>query len=319
MKVFISYTLEDMDFVMSVQKELQGKDITVKLSSDQLSSENSWEDRFYEITSESEIYIPILSKDSLESQNNVNEFVFLSDYVWKSNGTKLILPIKFNNVTLRGPFHDWFCINHDSGSEPITDLVNKLKEHIYRFKGRQLAKKQDLEKLKESIDDEAPNFVFETKKRLIANKKKFNQRNNFWSMIGVFSLIAGIVLGLYFICMDNNINYKIPSSIFTTKAIISVAKSGMIMALLILISKHSFDFAKTYLSESLKISNKIHAIEYGQFYIKVFKTIDKRDFKDIFKNWNIDNETSFEKTETKNVDSDFLGKLINLVKTINQS
>ena len=134
MEVLISYTEKDTYYVEQIQKELAKLGgITVTTSTEELSAKVYLNEPINKILSKSDVFIPILTSNSLNNNDSINEFILLSDYVWRSNGMKLILPIKLNDAILPETFKDWFYIDYDIRT---SNLIKKLNEHIFRFRTR---------------------------------------------------------------------------------------------------------------------------------------------------------------------------------------
>ena len=134
MEVLISYTGKDIYYVEQIQKELAKLGgITVTTSTEELSAKVYLNEPINKILSKSDVFIPILTSNSLNNNDSINEFMLLSDYVWRSNGMKLILPIKLNDAILPETFKDWFYIDYDIRT---SNLIKKLNEHIFRFRTR---------------------------------------------------------------------------------------------------------------------------------------------------------------------------------------
>ena len=57
------------------------------------------------------------------------------------------------------------------------------------------------------------------------------------------------------------------------------------------------------MTESVRNSDRMHAIEFGKFYLKVFGgSVEKAEMRDIFQNWNIGFSSEFAKQEADSFD-----------------
>jgi hypothetical protein len=95
-------------------------------------------------------------------------------------------------------------------------------------------------------------------------------------------------------------------------------KSIFIIILLIAASKYSFTLAKSYMSESLKIADRIHAISFGKFYLQVFNDkINPDEIKEIFRDWNINNQlNNFSNQSSSDYDPKIIERSIELIDKI---
>jgi len=74
------------------------------------------------------------------------------------------------------------------------------------------------------------------------------------------------------------------------------------------------------MSESLKIADRIHAISFGKFYLQVFnQQINPGEIKDIFRDWNINNQSNNFSTQTTDYDPKLFDKVLDIVAKIKGS
>lgn len=65
------------------------------------------------------------------------------------------------------------------------------------------------------------------------------------------------------------------------------------------------------MTEALKNSDRIHSISFGKFYLQIFRgNLTGDEIKDIFRDWNMDKQTSSFSTLSSN---DYDPKLIELI------
>jgi len=83
------------------------------------------------------------------------------------------------------------------------------------------------------------------------------------------------------------------------------------------IIKTSFAIAKSFMVESLRNSDRVHAIKFGEFYLKTFGSeVRWQELKDAFQHWNIDLGSDFVKQNVKDFDPDILTKLVSALKLV---
>jgi hypothetical protein len=94
-------------------------------------------------------------------------------------------------------------------------------------------------------------------------------------------------------------------------------KGAILLILLLTSSKYAFTLSKSYMNESLKIADRIHAIKFGKLFIKIFESsINKNDFKEVFQNWNLSKDSSFSSISTDNYDPKFVDSAVKILETI---
>ncbi|MFT8335036.1 MAG: hypothetical protein ABF628_02550, partial [Acetobacter orientalis] len=61
-------------------------------------------------------------------------------------------------------------------------------------------------------------------------------------------------------------------------------------------TRYNFIQSGNYMQEALKVSNRIHAIKFGQFYIETYGATASWDqVKEVFASWNGEEKTNWEK------------------------
>lgn len=128
-----------------------------------------------------------------------------------------------------------------------------------------------------------------------------------WSVISlVLSILTAIIMLAYTARTDFAGDWVRP--LFVT------IKGIILITLLLSSAKYCLSLAKAYTSEALKIADRIHAIAFGDFYIKVFENeLKSSELKEIFRDWNINNQTnSFSKDSSGDLDIKMLEKVLDL-------
>lgn len=78
----------------------------------------------------------------------------------------------------------------------------------------------------------------------------------------------------------------------------------------------AFALGKSYISESLKCSDRIHAIAFGKFYLQAYgETATWADLKEVFQHWNIDRTSTFSSLDSAQIDPQILSLLADVVKS----
>jgi len=82
-------------------------------------------------------------------------------------------------------------------------------------------------------------------------------------------------------------------------------------------AKYAFSLGKSYSSESLKSSDRIHAIRFGEFYLRAFGDKTKwGELKEVFQHWNIDRNSSFASLDVSQFDPKIVESMMDLIKVV---
>ena len=126
---------------------------------------------------------------------------------------------------------------------------------------------------------------------------------------GIFSIVA-ILFSLF----------KTNTILEITEWQIAISKTvcGTLTLLLILaLSRLMFVLGKSFMVESIRNSDRIHAISFGEFFLNAYGNVATRDeVREVFGNWNIDNGSSFITQSPKDYDPQLVENLINALNAL---
>ena len=294
------------------------KDLGHDVLQDDLGLGKNIEDTFRNAIISADVIIPIITKHSLNSNTFVSELVQLRNYTIHRDD-KLFIPIVTSDVELLNLPKSILSISvlklvdKYSGNE-IDSIVKKIDEAINLFLGKKIAYDEKAQVIKDKIESTAPSYISETIKEL--NKRETYQRvvAVIWYALGFIALISGVGVALWF--SQNTLD------IFKEKENWSLTlfyglKSIFIIVLLVASSKYSFNLAKSYMAESLKVADRIHAISFGKFYLQVFNDqINPSEIKEIFRDWNINNQVNNFSNQPSDFDPKILERLIEIIDKV---
>lgn len=202
--------------------------------------------------------------------------------------------------------------------EEIFIAASKIDEAINLFLGKKIATNEKAQEIKEKIESSAPKYITETLSELNKRERYLKTVALLWYIIGFIALLSGVGVAVWF---SNNGIAAFSGKENWSITIFYAIKSVFIIVLLIAASKYSFNLAKSYMSESLKIADRIHAISFGKFYLQVFnQQVEPTEIKEIFRDWNINNQTNtFSSQQSNDYDPKLIEKISELVEKIKGS
>jgi len=182
--------------------------------------------------------------------------------------------------------------------------LNKIVERLISLIDNITQAPLKAEKYKEKqaqIKTSAASYVQESISELSKREQRLKFQAFIWYIIGFLALISGIIIAVVMV-NTNLVDLK------TTIGIIYIVlKNLFIIGLLVAASRYAFNLGKTYMNESLKNADRIHAISFGKFYLQVFsEDLKSEDLKDVFKEWNTYQETPFVKLDSNEFDPKLL-------------
>jgi len=189
-------------------------------------------------------------------------------------------------------------------TKELITLTHNVWDHPYA-KNRQLA-------LKNSILESAQTFVDESIMELKERERELKQNARFWYICTFCTLAGSIGVSFWFFYSLNSTALESTGSI-----VLAIIKSVFIVGLLIALARYSFMLGKTYMNESLKNADRIHAINFGKFYMQVYGAkVEPKELKEVFKDWNMYQESPFNQLNGKDFDPEIWQKMVELMQVM---
>lgn len=266
----------------------------------------SWRERLGPALREADVFIPVFSKHS-ESSSIFQTEVQVAQAFAESSGRMSILPVIIDDVPLPGTL---VGVRHiDAKDRDFNRTTQELDRAIARFMGRLAAVEQQVAETAERVEQNIATYLDEA----VTSQKKAEKSNwifgTIWYAVGFLSLLVGVVSALWAL---KTTSYSAEIGI----VINSVAKSVILVGFLGASARYCFVLGKSYVNESLKNSDRLHAMQFGRFYLRVFgNKTNWQELKEVFANWNISNNSSFHDLKTSDVDPKIIEAAIEFAKT----
>jgi hypothetical protein len=307
--LYISYNQRDREFVASIAERLKGQGHQLTLDVEALSPGQDWRRALTDGLKSSEVFIVFLSQNSLDSQFVLSEIGAARAYAAESD-RMLMIPVIIDEIQIPAVIQDLHVIvvpNRD-----IEQIVERISTAISAFIGRRAAKEEQAEAVAQRIEANAAEYIEEA----IRSLEKLERRNGVigssWYIAGFVSLILGIAFA--FVGVANIASA--PERTWVDFAILSL-KTIVVIGLLGACAKYAFTLGKSYVSESLKSADRIHAISFGKFYLRVFSAkATWPELKEVFQHWNIDRSSSFSSLDPSQFDPKLIESIIEIARMV---
>lgn len=174
-----------------------------------------------------------------------------------------------------------------------------------------IERKEQLQK----IEITSAKFIEDALEKLEKREQQLEKRANTWNLLGWGALILGVLASTILVGLTafftNGVIENWPQVFYYA------IKSLIIITLLIASSKYAFTLASSYMTESLKNSDRIHAISFGKFFLQAFgENLDTSEVKEIFQHWNISSESSFSKLKTAEFDPKIVEAILSVADVV---
>jgi hypothetical protein len=307
-RIYISYASADLDFVQQLAASLESNGHEVLNSGGSLQIGQLLQEAISTSLKESDAVIIVVSNASIRSRLVMAEFGAALGY-FQERGYPSILPIVIDDVPLPPQLAQIQCLiapNRDIGSI-LPDIEAALNASV----GRLQARTEKQIETQARIETNAAEYIGRQLSELRAKETSFRRTAVLWYSAALTALIGGVSFALWRAFTSAA---KEP----TWQSIVHLAVASIIVVgLLGALSRFAFILGKSFMVESLRNGDRIHAISFGEFYLKTFP--DKAEWSEIkeaFQHWNIDSGSSFITQSAADIDPQILQTAIEIAKTI---
>lgn len=306
-KIYISYQRDDQLFVMELARRLKEAGHTLSYDVDELSAGTDWRTALDTGLKRSEVFIVVISANTQRSQYVLTEIGAARAYALESD-RMLLVPLIIDDMPPPLSIQDIHAIIQSDRN--LESIIPKIEGSIASFMGRRAAKDAAISEATEKIESNAANYI----KVALDSLEKLESRDRFisyfWYLTGFSALALGIVFALQGLAVAAQ-----QAAISTQSLLLVALKALAVIGLLGACSKYSFSLGKSYSGEALKASDRMHAIRFGEFYLRAFGAKTKwEELKEVFQHWNIDRTSSFSTLDTAQFDPKIVETLADLTK-----
>lgn len=308
-KIYISYQHDDQPFVIALANRLEAAGHILTYDVNELSPGTDWRTALDVGLKTSEVFIVVLSKNTERSQYVLTEIGAARAYSLESN-RMLLVPVIIDDMPPPLSIQDIHAIIRPD--QNIDEIVQEIERAISHFIGRRAALETAESEAAAKIQSNAAEYIsvaIESLGRLEIRDRNFSY---FWYIIGFIALILGVAFALWGLSIaGQQVTLSISSLLIVT------LKTIVVIGLLGACAKYAFSLGKSYSSESLKSSDRIHAIRFGEFYLRAFGDKTKwNELKEVFQHWNIDRNSSFSALDPSQFDPKIIESLLEFLKLV---
>ncbi len=188
--------------------------------------------------------------------------------------------------------------------------MNEREEAL--LKREQEISEENQRLLKQKVEQSLPGYIRKTQALLKAKERAFSKTGKNWSYVGIACVLIAIYCGIFFtlysfefINSNQNLEWKY--------LLINIFKGGLVVGVFLYIAQHAFNVSNAYVHESIQRSDKRHAINFGELFLKIYGSSLQRDeLLKVFENWNISTDSAFKKIQHASMSKEFASLLSNL-------
>ncbi|MDR0884145.1 MAG: toll/interleukin-1 receptor domain-containing protein [Oscillospiraceae bacterium] len=303
MKVFIAYSHRDSAIAKSFYGYLREHGFEVSSDNDLLVGD-SWQEKLLSMMSEADVVMVIVSNDSMKSVF-VHTEIGMTIRSDKFRDIPRLFPYIVYGTDIPSNLEDIQCF---IGTDNVYHDLELISEQLNELRGSILTKnKANYEQLG-NIGVNLDTYIRDVFVRLDKNER----RNRLLSYFMYFVAFMLLTFSLIF-AFNTTKAYVL---VTTLEEIIPKAISGtLIFAVAIAMARFAFLLGKSFMVEAIRNGDRIHAISFGQFFIKAYgDKATRQEVREVFGEWNIDKGSSFRTMEARDIDPNTLGAL-EIIKT----
>lgn len=308
--VFFSYSSKDKELVDEIVRKLTDPNINIFMDQFSLKVGDNWKVVLSEHLKNADVMVSILTENSNSSHWLSSEMSAAFGY-FKESGKPKFFPILFDNISIPEGIGHIQVLRASRNN--IDVLVRKLHESIFRIIGELQAHTEQKQQIIEKVEKSAEHYIRTSLQELRKRENSYKRLSYFCYIMAYLSLLLCVLLAVWKGSYVINMNKDTGVVIQIQYALISI----LIFSLIIALSRLTFILGKSFMVESLRNADRIHAISFGEFYLKAYgEKVDWKEIKDAFQHWNIDKGSAFITQSSNEFDPELLKHLIEFSKVI---
>ncbi len=189
------------------------------------------------------------------------------------------------------------------------ELIQKEAELNNLLIEAEREKERYREESRKSIESKSQKFVDSALQLLSKKETKFHDISRNWSIVGAFSIVFGIGFAVYTMINSADLFHQASNSL--SYYLYSLFRGLIVVSLFGALSRYAFVLSNSFMHESLKSGERLHAIKFGEFYLDAYGAdAEWEQLKEAFENWNISGSSAFSKKDIDSKSSDLAGAIL---------
>ena len=312
-RIYISHSYEDQALANLITNKLIKLGIDTYIGPEIPQVGSNWSNTLSDSLKKSDVFLVLITENSVNSQSVTSEIEAAKAYVNLLSNEKLFIPIVFDQIKIPLIIQEIQAIIGERNS--IDEIVSRIRQAMDSFFGRKVAAEEKREERKLQIETTAANYVEEAIQQLKERENNLGSKANIWNAIGWGSLVSGIVVAVALLILT--ISGSEGSVMGWPEFAFLSLKSLVIVTLLLASANYAFSLAKSYMIESLKNADRIHAISFGKFFLQMFgDNMGTKEVKEVFQHWNINNTSSFTELDSDNFDPKIVETILSVADVV---
>jgi hypothetical protein len=305
-----SFVYQDTEFVNAIGEYLRKEGHNLFIPTEDLLPGKVLLDEISFRLKSADFFIAIFSNHS-KNKKFVNAETSQAIGYYKERSKPVIIPIVLDDEPIPEFLKDRIVMRASRDDIEITAerISSVISSHIGQIQAIEEEKKETIAR----VTSKADSYITTSISRLEKKERIYRGIAYLCYSLCCVSLITAIV----YLLLKSNLLLNSKLEITTSKQIQLGLLGFVILALMISISRFLFLIGKSFMVESLRNSDRIHAISFGEFYLKAFgDKADWNEIKEAFQHWNIDQGSTFITQSASEFDPEIFKNIIEFTKLI---
>lgn len=193
----------------------------------------------------------------------------------------------------------------------------KKRENDITIKLARLKEEQE-KQIQERIDRKVPEYVANAISTLQEKETEYLTAAKEWSLKGHIALGCAVIAALLAMAYGAyEFSITPPKDISWLFFGYLMVKGLIVIGLFGAWAKHSYGQSNAYMHESLKRTERTHAISFGKLYLEIYgNDVTKEDMKSIFENWNMESQSAFKDIKQVDFQPQTLDKIKDILSAV---
>jgi len=263
-------------------------------------------------TSELNEYRHRLNQEQAEQERIISEEIEARKSILKRDEVQFKKRISSYEKELSAERNSFQLIIEEKNLE-FKKQEEKLKEEFLKLEGKE---KKYAEETRENLKKNSSEYVNEALTDLKHKEDKFHFISRIWSVLGGVSIATGIATLMWFGAEGMDL-LKQDTNYGWSYLLLVTFKGLILVGLFIALAKYSFMYSQSYMHESIKNSERRHAINFGKFYMESYgATASWHQIKDAFEHWNIECDSAFSKQDSTKFDPKTIESAVSIMQAL---
>ena len=286
-KIYISFSQSDVDIVRRIAQGLEAKGYECYYGENVAHPGEDWNKALADRLREADLALIIISKAAVDSGYVMAEAGAALAYSRHRGGALSIVPVRIDSTPVPGALHSVAAILAQGGD--VDHIVNQVQRTIGAFEAENRARVDAKREVQSRISETAGNYIQDSLGRLRTQESRDRRTAYIWYSVAFVALIVAVAFPLYRMLMLDPVRSP-PWQVLVELFGLDVVAVGMAIAL----SKFAFTLGKSFMVESVRNADRIHAMSFGDFYLHAFgEKAEWVDLKEAFQHWNVDRGSAF--------------------------